>query len=429
VSALGGISFWVVQRSAFPEDKSPNEKINLGFVGCGGMGWSNLKDFQHENIVALCDVDDNRAANAYKLKPQAKRYHDFREMLEKEKTIDAVVVATPDHVHAPASIMAMKLGKHCFCQKPLTHSVYEARMMRTVAAEYKVATQMGNQGTAENGLRRAVEVIRAGALGPVREVHVWTNRPIWPQGMDRPAGSTPVPDYLKWDLWLGPAPERPFYTEKDKDTYCPFTWRGWLDFGTGALGDMACHTANMPFMALKLEAPTAIEAKCSGMNNESYPKWSEIRFEFPARGELCPVNFFWYDGGKRPPKEITADLDRVPISGCIVVGDKGKLFSPDDYGARFRLFPEESFKDYKGPDETLPRSPGHYKEWLDAIRGGRPAMSNFEYAARLTEMILLGNLALRAGKKLEWDTASLKITNWPEAAQYIRREYRKGYTL
>jgi predicted dehydrogenase len=425
-TTLAGAGFWVAARSTgYTAETSPNEKLNIGVIGCGGKGLSDMQSVTSENIVALCDVDEKQAAQARKEQPQAKFYYDFRELLEKEKTLDAVIVATPDHMHAPASVMAMKLGKHVYTQKPLVHSVYEARVMREVAAQKKVATQMGNQGTAEGGLRRAAEVIQAGAIGDVKEVHVWSNRPIWPQGMDRPSGSKPAPDSLKWDLWLGVAPERPY-----NDGYCPFVWRGWLDFGTGALGDMACHTVNMPFMALKLREvyPTSVEAKCSGINKEAYPKWSEIKFEFPARGTMPPVNLFWYDGSRKPAAEVTGDM-KVPGSGCMLVGTKGKLFSPDDYGSSFKLFPEEDFKDFKGPAESIPRSPGHYQEWLRAAKGGPAAMSNFDYSSRLTEVILLGNISLRVGKKIEWDGPNMKSTNCPEATQLAKREYRKGYTL
>jgi hypothetical protein len=315
--------------------------------------------------------------------------------------------------------------------------------MRETAAKEKVATQMGNQGSAESGLRRAIEVIQGGAIGPVREVHVWSNRPIWPQGLDRPKEVQPIPEQLKWDLWLGAAPERPY-----NECYCPFKWRGWLDFGTGALGDMACHTANMPFRALKFAYPTVIEAESSGIFPETYPKWSRIRFEFPARGDMPPAKFFWYDGGQKPPKEVTEGMNLasvkggkkkkrveelkpgdIPGSGCLLVGDKGVLFSPDDYGSAFKIFPDEDFADYQGPAESIPRSPGHYKEWINAAKGGPPAYSNFDFAALLTETILLGNVALRVGKRLEWNGASMKASNCPEAEKYVRREYRKGWAI
>jgi predicted dehydrogenase len=427
-----------------PRIKSANEKLNVAVIGAGGKGSSDTDEVAKlgENIVALCDCDKNTLDKRGQAYPKAKRYRDYRKMLEEmENEIDAVIVATPDHHHAPATAMAFKMGKHAYVQKPLTHSVYEARTLRNLARKHKVATQMGNQGSSLSGLRRAVEVIQGGAIGPVRQVHVWSNRPIWPQGIDRPEGEDPIPEYLDWDLFIGPAPMRPF----KKDTYHPFKWRGWQDFGTGALGDMACHTANMPFRALKLGYPTEIEAESSGMNKETYPKSSKIRFEFPAREGMPPLSFWWYDGGWKPSDDIadrvlsyvTTLKDRegrprerkLPGSGCLLIGDKGHIYSPDDYGAEFHMLPKSQFEGYKGPAETIPRSPGQYKEWVDACRGGRPAYSNFDVAAYLTEIILLGCVALRTGKKLEWDGPGMRAKNAPEAAQYVRREYRKGWEL
>jgi predicted dehydrogenase len=420
---------------------SPNEKMNVAVIGAGGKGSSDTDSVASENIVALCDIDDNTLSARGQKYPGAKKYNDYRKMLdEMNKEIDAVIVATPDHHHAPASIRAMRMGKHVYCQKPLTHSVYEARLMRETAKKYKVATQMGNQGSAESGLRRAIEVIQAGTIGNVRQVHVWSNRPIWPQGMGRPTGTSPVPSNIHWDLFLGPAPERPYHPD-----YQPFKWRGWVDYGTGALGDMACHTANMPFRALKLGYPTSIEAETSGFNGESYPKSSTIRFEFPAREGLAPVSFFWYDGGRKPNDDVAGEVlsrietqkdkegkpmaRKLPGSGCLLIGDKGHLFSPDDYGAKFFLLPEKSFVDFKGPDQTIPRSPGHYKEWIDACKGGNPAFSNFDIAAYLTEIILLGCVAIRAGKRVEWDGPRMKSKNAPEVAQFVKRKYRKGWEV
>jgi predicted dehydrogenase len=436
------------------QDQSPNNKLNIAVIGAGGKGASDTDSVKSENIVALCDVDEKTLYSRQEKYPDAKPFRDYRKMLQEMKNIDAVIVATPDHHHAPASIMAMKMGKHVYCQKPLTHSVYEARLMRDTAKKQKVATQMGNQGSAENGLRRAVEAIQGGVIGDVRELHVWSNRPIWPQGIDRPEGEDPVPAELDWDLWLGPAPLRPF---KNK-TYHPFNWRGWQDFGTGALGDMACHTVNMPFRALKLGYPTSIEAKSSGMNKETYPKNSEIKFEFPAREGMKPLSFWWYDGGWKPNEDIlkyvTAyyatqkDRDgnarKVPSSGCLLIGSKGQLLSPDDYGTQFLLqFDAEGFKPAKSKvddkdveheavrdiPQSVPRSPGHYKEWLAACKGGKPAYSNFDIAAYLTEIILLGCVALRVGKKLEWDGPGMKAKNAPEAAQFVKRQYRKGWSV
>jgi hypothetical protein len=434
-------------------------KLNLGVVGAAGKGASDTNHCASENIVALCDADEEHCAGQRKKYPNAKFYRDFRKMLDTEKSLDAVIVATPDHVHAPAAVMAMKLGKHVYVQKPLTNSVYEARTLRELAKKQKLVTQMGNQGSAEDGLRRAVEVIQAGVIGPIRQVYVWSNRPIWPQGLDRPAGEDPVPANLDWDLWIGPAPMRPFKL----GVYHPFAWRGWQDFGTGALGDMACHTANMPFRALKLGYPTEIEAACPPMNKETYPWKSAIRFEFPARDGLVPVTFWWYDGGEptdngkkhdgsnKPPKDVTAALvefrGSVPGSGCLLLGDKGQVFSPDDYGAQFyiKLNDDKEYKASTNHDavnaipQTIPRNAHksdrgdgdrrHHLEWIAAIKGGPTPYSNFDIAAYLTEIILLGCVALRVGKKLEWDGPNMKAKNAPEAAQYVKREYRQGWKL
>jgi predicted dehydrogenase len=442
VTAAAGLGFWVSGAQGQEEGKSNAEKLNIAFVGSGGKGGSNISGFKSQNIYALCDIDDKTLQKAGEVHKAAKKYHDFREMLDKEqKNIDVVVVSTPDHTHAVAASMAIKLGKHVYCEKPLTHDLFEARHLRELAAAKKVATSMGNQGTALNGLRQAVEIIQSGAIGPVRECHVWTNRPIWPQGIARPTEEEPVPAHVKWDLWIGPAPYRPFHYGNPKNrhgTYHDFSWRGWWDFGTGALGDMGCHTANMAFMALKLGFPTTVEAENGPNNNETYPKWSTIRYQFPEREGMPPLKLTWYDGtkeGKRnlPSRELFAGHlpadAKLATSGSMFIGDKGILFSPDDYGEKFVLWPAKDYKDYQPPTPTLPRSPGHYAEFIRACKGGPPAMANFNYAGMLTEFILLGNIAMRAGKKIEWDGPHLKATNCPEADQWIKREYRSGWTL
>jgi predicted dehydrogenase len=398
----------------------PNEKLNIGIIGAGGKGMENIRGVSSENIIAVCDVDDNRAAEAYKRLPDATRYRDYRRMLEKEKSLDAVVVTTPDHHHAPAALMAMKMGKHVYCEKPLTHTIDEARQMRRVAREQKVATQMGNQGHSFDDTRRLVEVVQAGTLGEVREVHVWTDRPIWPQGMDRPKDSETPPPHLDWDLWLGPAPKRPYHS-----SYLPFNWRGWWDFGTGALGDMGCHNTDAAFWALKLEYPESIEAESSGLNSETAPKWSIIRYRFPARGKLPPVELTWYDGGKLPDR----DPKTLPKNGCLIVGSKGTIAFKDWNPKDFVLQPEEQFKEFVSPTPTIPRSPGHYQEWIAACKGGPPALSNFDYAALLTETCLLGNLALRVGKRIDWDAKEMRARNCPEADQFIRSAYREWGTV
>jgi predicted dehydrogenase len=376
-------------------------------------------------MVAICDVDERPLSAAAERWPKAAKFFDFREMLDKMgKRIDAVTVSTPDHCHAPAALMAMRMGKHCFVQKPLTRTMYEARLLGQVAREQKVATQMGNQGTASSNLRRAAALLRAGALGKVSAVHVWTNRPIWPQGIARPK-EVPAPANLKWNLWIGPAPFRPY-----GEGYHPFKWRGWWDFGSGALGDIACHSVNMAYMGLDLQHPSAVVATTSGHNRDSYPSWSIITFEFPAKGGRPAVKLFWYDGGKFPPDELL-DGRKPSDNGCCVVGDKGKLYAPGGYADNDLQFLGGA-RDMK---VEFPRSPGHFEEWVNAIRGGPPAMSNFpNYAGPLTEVVLLGNLAVWAadkgeGKRIEWDAKNLKTLNAPEVEHLVRPVYRKGYTL
>ncbi len=462
-AALTGAGFWVAgRRSVLAQSNSPNEKINIACIGVGGMGSGDTDSVRSQNIVALCDCDENMIRNKLKSleehaakegKPfvKPKTFVDFRKMFdEMEKEIDAVTVSTPDHTHAVAAMWAMQRGKHAFVQKPLTHDVYEARMLTEAAKRYKVCTQMGNQGTAEDGLREAVEVIQSGAIGPVREVHVWTNRPVWPQGTNallqvpgiqaalregKGAAAGDPPKHLHWDLWLGTAPERRFYP----DIYHTFRWRGWWDFGTGALGDMACHTANMAFMACKLGYPMSVEAELSEYNPETFPMWSVIRYEFPARQDMPPLKWTWYDGGADKPKWVNAKLKElahgmdIPGSGSLIIGDKGTLFSPDDYGAAYKLLPQADFAGYKPPTPRLPRAhQRHKEEWFAAIRENKPslAMSNFSYAGPLTETVVLGCVAMRfAGRKLLWDGPAMKVTNIAEANKYLKREYRKGWEL
>lgn len=428
-SALGA-AFWVGGQSLLAAEKSPMEKINFASIGVGGKGASDSRSAsENGNLIAICDIDDKRLLKAAARYPNAKKFNDYREMLEEMgDKIDAVTVSTPDHSHAPASVMAMKKGKHCFTQKPLTWSVHEARVMRETANKHDVQTQMGNQGTAKDGFREAVEVIRSGVLGNVREAHVWTNRPVWGKGVDRPPEGEPVPKHIHWDLFLGPAPYREFST-----LYHPFEWRGWLDFGTGALGDMACHTMNMHVMSLELYDPVSIVAEQEGMiENETYPKSTKITYQFPERtaGDrtLCPMKLTWYDGGNLPPEELLMG-EKMKPSGVVLIGDEGNLYTPDDYGAEYVLLPRDKFKDFKKPEQSLPRSPGHFEEFVAAINGGEPAMSNFNYASRLTETTLLGNAAIRAGKKLEWDAKKMEFTNAPEANKFLSRDYRDGWTL
>lgn len=431
-TAAASVGYWVAGGVRAEESKSPNEKIQFACIGIGGKGSSDSADAANSgDVVAICDIDETRLNQAASSKFQgAKTYFDFRALLdEMGDKIDAVTVSTPDHCHAPAAVMAMRMGKHAFCQKPLTHSLYEARVMAEVAREKGVQTMMGNQGTAEAGLRKAAATIKKGTIGKVSEVHVWTNRPIWPQGGDRPA-EAPVPANVKWDFWLGPAPVRPY-----ANGYHPFAWRGFWDFGTGALGDMACHTSNMAFAALDLRDPISVQANTSGHNGDSFPKWSIITYEFAATDARPAVKMVWYDGGKRPDKELLNGKD-ASGSGSIIIGDQGKLYSPNDYGAAYELLggPEQ-------PEVEFEASPGHFQEWVRAIKEGKPAMSNFpDYAGPLTETVLLGNLAVwlakdanaegvAEGKKVEWDAKNLKATNAPEVDNIVKNEYREGYKL
>ena len=465
--AGAGAGMLFAVRSSWAAGNAPSDRVRVAGIGVGGRGsgviWDAANVVNPKNVVALCDVDADRARGVFgnEAFKHCRTYADFRQMLEKERDhIDAVTVATPDHTHAAAAVMAMRMGKHCYCEKPLTYTVYEARLMRQIAEEKHLATQMGNQGTAQGNLRRGVEVVQAGIIGEVTEVHTWTNRPVWPQGLDaifnQHTGvkkalrgpieggqiSAPVRDTLHWDLWLGPAPARPF-----DPIFLPFNWRGWLDWGTGALGDMACHTMNLPYMALKLDAPSSIEASVSCLNPETFPEWANVTYEFPARGSLPPVKWYWYDGRENSPRHFHKQLQlstcrvlgKAPAdvfkgqslsgSGVLMVGSKGLMYSTDDYGSNWKLLPEEAFKDMKDPPQTLPRSPGHSREWIDAIRGGPKPLSNFSYAGPLTEMILLGNVAMLLESKIEWDAEEFRVTNNDAGNKLLHREYRRGWTL
>jgi predicted dehydrogenase len=417
--------------------KPPSEKLNLAGIGVAGQGGSDLNQLSSENIVALCDVDWAHAAGTFQRFPDAKKFKDFRKMLDEVTGIDAVVVATPDHVHAVASAAAMRRGKHVYCEKPLTHSVAEARKLAEIAREMKVATQMGNQGQASEPTRRLIELVADGAVGPVREAHVWTDRPsrglfdeYWPQGIDRPKDEPPVPTTLDWDLWLGPAPSRPY-----NGIYLPFRWRGWWDFGTGALGDIGCHSLDPIFRALKLGHPVSVQASSSRVNKETYPLASMVTYEFPARGDMPPAKVVWYDGGLRPPRPESVPAGQVlGDNGRLIIGDKGVLVGDRREGDL--LFPESRRAEYKPPAPTLPRSIGHYKEWIEAARGGKPAGSNFDWAGPLTEVVLLGNVALRVQlrekltrAKLLWDPTGFRFTNVPEANEFLGRQYREGWSL
>lgn len=413
----------------------PSEKLNIAGVGVGGQGGWDLEQVASQNIVALCDVDWDYAAHTFKKYPKARTYKDFREMFDKEKGIDAVVVGTPDHIHAVVSMAAIRRGKHVYCEKPLTRTVYEARALAKAAREHKVATQMGNQGMAFEGNRLINEWIWDGAIGPVREVHVWSDRPThtgklplyWAQGIERPKDEPPVPATLNWDLWLGPARWRPYHS-----AYAPFRWRGWWDFGSGGLGDMGIHNIAPVFSALKLEAPTSVDASSTAVFEETLPVASCVHYEFPARGDMPPVKLHWYDGGLVParPEELENGRDLNREDGILFVGDKGKMLVQGWGGESPRLIPEKRMQAYKRPPKTLPRSIGHHQEWLEACKKGTPTRSNFDFAGPLTEAVLLGTVCVRlGGQKLLWDSKNLKVTNVPDANQHLHYEYRTGWTL
>jgi len=494
-----GAAFAIVPRHVLGHGFTPpSDTLNIAGIGVGGMGRSNLINLASQNIVALCDVDWGYADKGFdgldtgiqnlraridqsnpqpapgqppvefdrvkaktrldamiKLKTEhlskAKRYRDYRDMLEHQKDIDAVVVATPDHMHAPIALAAMALGKHVYVQKPLCWSVEEARQLARRAKETKVATQMGNQGHSSDDGRTAVEYIWAGAIGEVREVHIWTNRPLgyWPQGVPRPAplkepadslrwngqgvtarlaaalaGDFPVPGTLAWDLFLGVAPQMGYHP-----IYHPFNWRGWVDWGVGAIGDMGAHLIDHSMWALNLGLPASIETVSTPFNGASYPHATLTFYEFPARGPMPPVKLTWYDGGLMPNKpEELGDEELKKEGGALLIGSKGKLLH-DTYGLKPRLLPKSLHDSFGKPPQKLPRidKEAHEMNWVDAAKGKGEASCPFEYAARLTEVMLLGIVALRAGTKIHYDAANMRVTNVAQANDYLRREYRRGY--
>ncbi len=431
----------------------PSEKLNLAGIGIGGQGAFDLGQLKSQNIIALCDVDKDYAAKTFKRYPGARQFTDYRKMLDEVKEIDGVVIATPDHHHAFASMEAIRRGKHVYCEKPLTHSVWEARHLAEAARAAKVATQMGNGGQASRETRRLCEYVWAGAIGDVREIHIWTDRPsnglfaeYWPQGVARPKDTPPVPASLDWDLWLGPAPSRPY-----NPAYLPFKWRGWWDFGTGALGDIGCHTMDPVFRALKLGAPITVQATSTRVNEESFPEGSMVTYQFPARSAqtqainrhirglsgaaagaiaMPPCKLVWYDGGLRPPRpEGLPDGNQMGANGRMLVGEKGFILNNS-------VYPGECARSVADLPRTIPLSPGHHREWVEACKGGPPAGSNFDWAGPLTEAVLAGNVALRVQLReeltycrLNWDSAALKFTNVDDANKFLRNDYRAGWTL
>ena len=411
--------------------KSPNEKLNIAAIGSGGKGFSDINGCLTENIVALTDPDDKRAERTFKQFPDLPKYKDFRRMFDKhDKEIDAVLVSCPDHMHGTASMWAMARGKHVYCQKPLVRTVWEARQLQLAAAKYGVATQMGNQGYSNDGARECAEIIWNGDIGNVTEVHAWTDRPgrYWPQSPEVEPKEAPVPAHLDWDAWLGSAPARPF-----SPAYAPHHWRGFPEFGCGAIGDMACHILGTPNMAMRLSltGPTSVECvRKEGVGKYCFPHQTVIRFDFPARGTMGPLKLFWYDSLKDMPRfdgipagQLIGDKD---INGSLFIGDKG-MVTTGCYGEKTRLLPDEKMKDYKGAPKHLTRSPGHYRDWIRACKGGDPACSNFSVAGPFVEWMLLGVIAMRYTGKLDWDNRRKQFTNNKEANKYLKPEFRKGY--
>jgi predicted dehydrogenase len=462
-TTLAGVGFWVAGGVSSARPEKPADRLRIACVGVGGKGSSDTDQAaNHGDIVALCDIDDKPLGEKSKKFPKALVFHDFRKLLdEMGKGIDALTISGPDVMHAVCAARAIKMGKHVYVQKPLTHTVHEARVLRELARQHNVCTQMGNQGTAANGLRRAAEFVQAGGIGKVQQIHVWTNRPIWPQApkVKMRLPGVPVPENVHWDLFLCSAPERPY-----NPGYHPFAWRGWWDFGTGALGDMACHTANMAFMACKLGSPVAVSGECGDLNPETYPSWARVVTEFPARGDMPACTVTWYEGSKDgknvlPPPELVKgqgerqsgvsiffkdakwqfkkgeEKPKVVSSGSFLIGDKAVLFSPDDYGAESYIVTESGVERLTGDPEKLPRNnhgdDGMKAEWARAIKEGKPhiAMSNFDYAGPLTEFVLLGNVAIRAGKRLTFDAGTLKFPGTPDADALLTKTYRKGFEL
>jgi predicted dehydrogenase len=434
LSATAAAGFSIVPRTVLggPGFTPPSDMVNVAGIGIGGMGKNNVSNCKDiANIYALCDVDHDYAAPVFKEYPKAKIYQDFRKLLENEQELDAVIIATPDHTHAVIAAMAMKAGKHVYCQKPLTYSIYEARRLAEIAKETGVVTQMGNQGHASEDGRLICEWIAAGAIGNVTEVHCWTNRPVWPQGnINRPKEIPSVPATLDWNLWLGPAPFKPYHPD-----VCHFVWRGWRDYGTGALGDMGAHIIDHPYWALNLSAPKSVEASSTEYSDDAYPEASYITYEFAARGNVPPLKLYWSDGGITPSRpDVLEDGRRMGTggSGVIYYGDKGAMMH-GTYGRGPRLIPEAAMRDFKRPEPTIPRSPGIEAEWIEAIKDrSKKTTTHFGYSGPLTETMLLGNVAVfmqDANTRLYWDSKNMKVTNNEEANKYVGYDYRTGWSL
>ncbi len=427
-----------------PRKLSPNEKLNVAAIGAGGKGWTDITSCESENVVALCDVDWDRAAKTFDYFPNAKKFKDYRNMIEEMPEIDAFTISTPDHTHAPAAYMAMKMGKHVYVQKPLTHTVAEARLLAVTAKEMGVATQMGNQGHSGDGVRDLCEMVWSGAIGQIREAHAWTHRPVWEnQGRPDPLPNSKQPENMDWDRWIGAAPMRPY-----GKGYAPHDWRAWLDFGGGALGDMACHIMDPVYWALKLndaEDYTVEVIQQKGQNDQTFAITTTIKYAFPARGDMGPVDVYWYDGHwkdektgeevyNRPARPAgipdNQELGDENKNGSYFVGDSG-VITTGEYGGQSRLMPDEKMLDYKRPDKTIPRiaEQDPYRNWLEACKGGTPACSNFSYSGPFTEMVNFGNLVVKSGKKLHWDNKTGKVKGGRNADEIVSKEYRKGWEL
>ncbi|MDO4573703.1 MAG: Gfo/Idh/MocA family oxidoreductase [Planctomycetia bacterium] len=418
---LSGLAAVNVSVPAFCADAASSSKLNIAVIGPCNRGGANLSGVLQENILGICDVDSRYLEQAGKRVPKAARFEDFRIMLEKlEKDLDAVVVSTPDHTHAVCAVMAMRMGKHCYCEKPLAHDVRECRVMQQIAAEKKLVTQMGTQIHAGENYRRVVEWVQSGAIGKIREVYSWLSGGRFSY-TERPAAE-PVPEYLNWDLWLGPVPECEY-----SSCYHPGGWRRFWDFGNGTFGDFGCHYMDLPFWALGLQDCLTVEANGPKPNPIGCPGQITVKYTFPARGDLPPVTLTWYNG-QMPPILAEKKIPNPPGAGNLFIGEKGMILANYEM---HRLLPEADFADYPRPEQTIPSSVGHHAEWIQACKENNPAATTcrFGYSGRLSETVLLGNVAFRSGKKLEWDAENMKITNAPEANAYLEREYRDGWIL